>query len=540
MVRISGKIVDVISGRIYAGEIQVEGTKIVRIIELHDAPDFYIIPGLIDAHIHIESSMVTPCAFAVEAVSRGTTGVVSDPHEIANVLGVKGVEYMIEEAGKVPLKFWFGAPSCVPATTFESSGAVLDSEKVRMLLEKKEILYLSEMMNFPGVINGDKEVLKKLSLAQKYNKPVDGHSPGLTGEDLKKYVNAGISTDHECSTLDEAMEKIALGMKILIREGSAARNLEALKSLIKTNPEKVMLCSDDLHPEMLMKRHINGLVSALLREGFDLFDVLRSCTRNPSDHYKLNSGLLQEGDSADFIVTDDLYNMNILETWINGKKVYDKGKVLFSVSGINHLNNFNAKEIRIDDIMVLEYSKKARVIQAIDGELLTRELIVDLTKKKHRLPDTSADILKIVLKERYKDKPPVIGFINGFGLKSGAIASSVAHDSHNIISIGADDEDIVNAVNQVIKMKGGLCVSVKGKHFSLPLPVAGIMTDSSVAETAKIYKELSEKVKSVGCNLSAPFMTLSFMALLVIPELKISDSGLFDGRSFNHVQLFLD
>jgi adenine deaminase len=538
--KLAGKIVDVISKKIFPGELEISEGIIVRISHVKDVPDVYILPGLIDSHIHIESSMVTPAAFASEAVSRGTTGVVSDPHEIANVLGIEGVDYMITEAAKVPMKFWFGAPSCVPATSFESSGAVLGYEKVKQLLVRKEILYLSEMMNFPGVINGNEEVLNKLKIARDLKKPVDGHAPGLTGEDLKKYIRAGISTDHECSTLDEAKEKIQLGMKILIREGSAARNLDALKTLIRTNPEMVMLCSDDLHPEMLQKRHIEKLVSKLIIEEFDLFDVLRSCTMNPALHYKLNAGLLQKGDPADFIITNDIRVMNILETWIDGIKVFDRGEVLFNFKTSPHFNRFNSTEIETGDINITGSKGKIRVIQATDGELLTRELIADLDKSPSQLPDTAVDLLKIVLKERYKDLPPVTGFIKGFGLKSGAFASSVAHDSHNIISVGTNDEDIVGAVNQVIKMKGGLSVSLNGELFSLPLPIAGIMSDMTVAETARKYEELSSKVKSMGCGLSAPFMTLSFMALLVIPELKISDSGLFDGRSFRHVPLFLD
>jgi adenine deaminase len=537
---IAGQLIDIHERQVYPAEITVREGIIDKVKKVRSVPKRYIMPGLTDAHIHIESSMVTPGSFARAAVSRGTTAVVSDPHEIANVLGIEGVKYMIKEAGKVPLKFFFGAPSCVPATSFESSGATINSEGVKQILDLPEIKYLAEMMNFPGVIYNDGEVIRKIEIARKLHKPVDGHAPGLRGELLKKYVFAGITTDHECTTLEEAREKISLGMKILIREGSAARNLNELKELFNTDPENIMLCSDDLHPEMLMKRHIDKLVSKLISEGFDMFDVIRSCTINPALHYGLDTGLLQPGQPADFIVVDDFRKMNILETWINGEKVFEKERVLFDYEKAAPVNNFNCSEVKKEAIEIVASGSKLRVIEAFDGNLVTKEIIVQVVKGEIIEPDLKSDILKIIVKDRYKDLPPAIGFIRGFGLKSGAFAGSVAHDSHNIICAGTNDSDIAAAINEVVRMKGGLAV-VNGRHTdSLPLPVAGIMSDEPVDKVASAYEKLSDIVKSCGSRMSAPFMTLSFMALLVIPDLKLSDNGLFDGREFKRVELFAD
>jgi adenine deaminase len=505
-----------------------------------DSPDVFILPGLIDAHIHIESSMVTPGAFGFEAVKHGTTAVVSDPHEIANVLGIEGVLYMIQDSLKSPVKFWFGAPSCVPATIYETSGAVLTSNDVESLLIRPEINYLSEMMNFPGVIYSDSEVLGKIEAARKLGKPVDGHAPGLTGPDLKRYIASGISTDHECSTLEEAKEKISLGMKVLIREGSAARNLDSLKELFKFAPDMLMLCSDDLHPEMLIKGHINILIGRLIRDGFNPFDVVRSSTINPVNHYKLDSGLLQKGDRADFILTPDLKSMEIIETWIGGVKMLGQGQRTFSYLPGKPVNNFKCTSISENDIKVINLNVKMRVIRAVDGELLTKELRLDVLPGIMVTADTDNDILKIVVKERYHDAPPVTGFINGFGLKAGAFASSIAHDSHNIVCIGTNDRDIVAAINEIVRLKGGLAVASGGGISSLRLDIGGIMTTRSCEEVAGEYTHLNEMVASLGCSMAAPFMTLSFMALLVIPELKIGDKGLFDVKKFRPVSLFIE
>ncbi len=537
--KIFGQLVDIHCRDIYPVKISILNGRIRSIERVADAPDVFILPGLIDAHIHIESSMITPGAFAMAAVRHGTTGVVSDPHEIANVLGSEGVRFMISDGKKVPVRFWFGAPSCVPATCFETSGAKLDNVAVEELLELPEIYYLSEMMNFPGVIYDDAEVILKMDSAKRHGKPIDGHAPGLTGDMLRKYVKAGISTDHECSSIEEAHEKLALGMKILIREGSAARNLKALKQLFVSHPDKVMLCSDDLHPEMLKERHINKLISALVCEGYDVFDVIRSTTVNPSQHYGLEAGLLREGDNADFIVVDSLQQMNVRETWIDGRKVFGDGKVLFSYRPGKPVNRFVSSLITSDDIRINNLNKKIRLIEAFDGELLTRSSEIDAGTKEYIEPDVNKDILKIVVKNRYNDGPPQAAFIKGFGLKRGAFASSVAHDSHNIIAVGTNDEDIVKAVNEIVMHKGGLAVSSDGKICSLKLDIAGIMTTRTCDEVAREYEKLNEMVKAMNCKMASPFMTLSFMALLVIPELKIGDKGLFDVTRFEPVSLFV-
>lgn len=536
----TGKLVDIHAREIYSAELSIENGILKNIERIEESEEQYIIPGFIDSHVHIESSMVTPGSFAAEAVSRGTIGVVSDPHEIANVLGIEGVKFMIEDAKKVPLRFFFGAPSCVPATSFETAGAVISQSNVDELLAMEEIKYLSEMMNFPGVVFDDPEVHGKLKIAGKYNKPVDGHAPALSGEPLKKYISAGITTDHECTSLDEALEKISLGMKILIREGSAARNLDALKPLLKIHPDKVMLCSDDLHPEMLAERHINKIVSNLINEGFDIFDTIRSCTINPALHYKLETGLLKPGDPADFLITENPRSMNIKETWINGIKVYGSGRVNFKYAGSEKKNKFNCSEININNLEIPGIKGKMRVIEAVDGDLFTRELFQITEPGKSSGYDLQNDILKIIVKDRYVDMPPAIGFIKGFGLKKGAFASSVAHDSHNIICAGTNDNDIVAAVNEIVRLKGGLAVADGKNVKSIQLDIAGIMSDKPVIEIAAGYKMLSDLVKSMGCKMSSPFMTLSFMALLVIPELKLSDKGLFDGRTFSFVPLYAD
>ena len=538
--KVSGKLVDIHTGDIYPACISIKDGKIENIEKVNSAPNVFIMPGLIDSHIHIESSMVTPGAFAMAAVKHGTCGVVSDPHEIANVLGIKGVEFMINDAKKVPLNFFFGAPSCVPATIYESNGANLDHTEVRRLLKMHEIKYLSEMMNFPGVIHDDTEVIKKLNYAKELGKPIDGHAPGLTGKSLQKYIKAGISTDHECSSLKEAREKISLGMKILIREGSAAKNLNSLKALFNTNPDMVMLCSDDLHPEMLQKRHINKLIAGLIADRFNEFDVIRSATVNPSEHYTLDAGLLRPGDSADFIVVDSLDKMNVQETWIRGKKVFSNGKVLFKYQEGRPINKFNCSKVNESDIKVKNKYSDLRIIVAEEGELVTAEIHGSSGGSEYVTPDIGSDVLKIVVKDRYKDFPPSVGFIKGFGLKQGAFASSIAHDSHNIISVGTNDRDIVNSINEIVRMKGGLAVSSGKTRESLKLNIGGIMTTRSVDEIAHDYDKLNLLVNSFGSKMKAPFMTLSFMALLVIPDLKIGDQGLFDVKKFEQVSLFVE
>jgi adenine deaminase len=536
--KITGKIVDVHQRRIYYGTVTISAGIIESIEENESGPDDYIMPGLTDAHVHIESSMLVPSHFAVAAVRHGTVAVVADPHEIGNVLGKEGVEFMTENARNVPLKILFGAPSCVPATDSESSGARIDSDDIIELLKNEKIGFLAEMMNFPGVVHDDPEVLRKLEAARRAGVPVDGHAPGLSGEDLKKYISAGITTDHECTTLDEALEKIAGGMKILIREGSAAKNLEALAPLLESNPDDVMLCSDDLHPETLEKGHINRLVARLIGMGYDIFSVIRAASLNSAEHYRLKTGLLREGDPADFIITEDPLKMNIKQTFIDGKCVFDGEKTLFSPGEIVKVNRFNCSHLLPAEIKVPNTGNRIRVIVARNGELLTGSETAETGTGKYVEPHPEEDLLKIVVKERYNDRPPAVAFIRGFGMKSGAMASSVAHDSHNIIAVGTNDRDIISAINMIADARGGMSVVSGDGAEILKLPVAGIMSDIPVTAMARRYERLSESVRSLGCRLDAPFMTLSFMALLVIPELKLSDRGLFDGLAFRHVSLF--
>lgn len=529
----SGNIVDIKNRRIFPGTVSVVAGKIASVIPSENVPDVYILPGFIDAHIHIESSMVTPQAFAKIALTHGTVATVSDPHEIANVCGMEGVEFMIQDGNKSPLKFFFGAPSCVPATGFENAGATLGSAAVDRLLASDDIWYLSEMMNYPGVLADDPEILAKIRSAQKYGKPVDGHAPGLRGDQARKYIDAGISTDHECTTLDEATERIAFGMKIIIREGSAAKNFEALHPLIASHPEMVMFCSDDKHPDDLLKGHINLLVKRGLALGYDLFDLLQIACVNPVQHYHLPVGTLHPNDPADFIVVDNLKDFNVRKTIIDGIDTAE----LPGNNGADKTDAVNQFNIGPMQISALEKSGMAQestpVIEAIDGSLVTEKTSAVLHVKNGFLqPDPTNDILKIVVVNRYKTGPPAIGFIKNFHLKECAIASTVAHDSHNIIAVGSSDELLLHAINKLIDSRGGLSAVSPDRSIHLPLPIAGLMSDQSCQETGRFYEEISAFAKARGCNLNAPFMTLSFMALLVIPKIKISDMGMFDAENF--------
>ncbi len=538
---VKGNIVDVVNKEVFKGEIFIENGLIVDIAKKNVDENVYILPGLIDSHIHVESSMLIPSEFAKVAVRSGTVAIVTDPHEIANVLGMEGVEYMIEDGNTVPFKFFFGAPSCVPATNFETSGYVFDSKSVEKLLQRDDILYLSEMMNFPGVVFNDQEVHAKIEMSKKLNKPIDGHAPGLSGDELRKYASAGITTDHECSTLEEAIEKIKVGIKIQIREGSAAKNLEALYSLIDEFPNDVMLCSDDRHPDDLLKGHVDYLVRKCNEKRLDIFNVLRAVTYNPVKHYGLNVGLLQKNDSADFIIIDNLDDFKVQQTYINGEIVFDNGNVLIKSVNNKILNNFNVDIIAKSDLEVEAKGEKIRVIEAIDGELFTKTLIVDAKIKNGLVvQDIENDILKISVVNRYKKSKIITGFIKNFGFKTGAIASSIAHDSHNIIAVGANDSDLLNAINKVIENRGGVAVSNNGKIYDLPLPIAGLMSNNPAEEVALAYEKINKITKEIGTKLKAPLMTLSFMALLVIPEFKIGDKGLFDGNKFEFVDLFVN
>lgn len=539
--QIQGQIVDIINKRIFSGEISVENGKIISIIEKEHNVTAYILPGFIDSHIHIESSMLVPSEFAKIAVLHGTVATISDPHEIANVLGKDGVYYMIENGKKVPLKFHFGAPSCVPATFFETAGAVIDSEEIKELMAHPDIYYLAEMMNYPGVLFDDEEVLKKIAWAKHFNKPVDGHAPGLRGEPIKKYISAGISTDHECFSYDEAAEKLSLGMKVIIREGSAAKNFDALIDLLPENYENMMFCSDDKHPDDLILGHINQLCARAIAKGFDVFKVLQVACFNPVKHYKMDVGLLQENDAADFIVVENLTDFKVKQTYINGELVAENGKSFVQHIDFEKPNNFNTSAKVLNDFEVKSSAKTIRVIEALEGQLITNEIhctpkIVD----GNLVSDVENDVLKMAVINRYSNAEPAIAFIKNFGLKKGAIASSVAHDCHNIVVVGTSDEEILNAVNLIIENTGGICAVNGNEKKSLALPVAGIMSDQNGWEAGRLYQEIDAMAKELGSSLKAPFMTLSFMALLVIPDLKLSDKGLFSGKQFAFTDLVVE
>ena len=536
---LSGNIIDIVARRIYSGTITVSDGFISFIKEEPLDPSFpYIMPGFIDSHIHIESSMLIPSEFARLAVVHGTVATVSDPHEIANVLGLDGIEFMLANSRSVPFKFFFGAPSCVPATGFESAGASITPNDIEHLLARDDIYYLSEMMNYPGVLLEFPDVQSKLTSAIRHKKPVDGHAPGLSGSDLVKYTRSGISTDHECFTLEEALEKINLGMKILIREGSAARNFDALHPLLASHPDLLMFCSDDRHPDDLINSHINELVKRSLELGYDLFDVLRASSFNANQHYNLNVGLLQIGDPADFIVVDNLDSLNVIKTFISGNLLADNSISLIQPVNADPVNNFNIEDLNLSDLSIKSKNTHIRVIEAIDGQLVTGE-IIEKPKiiNNNIISDTDKDILKIAVVNRYQKSPVSIGFIKNFKLSRGALASSIAHDSHNIIAVGVSDEELLEAVNIIIQNKGGISV-VDGENTNyLSLPFAGLMSCDDGYKVAEKYHQLNSIARSLGCPFESPFMTLSFMALLVIPKLKLSDKGLFDSTTFDFVDL---
>lgn len=537
---VKGNIVDIRNKKIFSGQLFAENGRVTNISTISENEDRslpYILPGFIDSHVHIESSMLVPSEFARLAVVHGTVATVSDPHEIANVCGAEGVQFMIDNGNTVNFKFNFGAPSCVPATAFETAGDKLDAADVTALLSRTDVKYLSEMMNFPGVINDDPEVMKKIAAAKNADKPVDGHAPGLSGEPLKKYVAAGISTDHECFTEQEAKEKLSLGMKILIREGSAAKNFEALAGLLHDHAANMMFCSDDKHPDSLVSGHINQLCCRAVKKGIDVFKVLLAACINPVEHYRLEVGTMRVGEPADFIMVNNLQHFEVLKTFINGECVAEEGSSKIKSMPAKPINRFHAtpvsaKNLRCDPADHL-INGLLPVIEALDGQLITKKLMTHpLIENGSVISDVKNDILKLAVVNRYHNAAPAIGFIKNFGLKSGAIASSVAHDSHNIIAVAGDDESLVRAINLIIKEKGGIsCVSNETEKI-LPLPVAGLMSMDDGCKVAAAYSALDAMAKSLGSTLSSPFMTLSFMALLVIPSLKLSDRGLFDGDNF--------
>lgn len=536
--KIQGQIVSIAERSIFPGEITVENGHITSIEKKPTNEKGYLMPGFVDAHVHIESSMLVPSEFARLAVIHGTVATVSDPHEIGNVLGVAGVQFMVDNGNQVPFKFNFGAPSCVPATSFETAGAEIGPQEIRKLLEDPQIRYLAEMMNYPGVIYDDPVVHEKIAIAHELGKPVDGHAPGLRGEGLQKYLAAGITTDHECFTHEEALEKLQLGMKILIREGSAAKNFEALIGLLPDHYAHMMFCSDDKHPDDLIEGHINQLAARAIKKGMDLYQVLQVACLNPIDHYGLDVGQMRVGDPADFIRVNDLENFQVKDCWINGECVSKEGQSQIQPVAVESLNHFNTSPKQPADFQIMGKASDIRVIEALDGELITRPLtMAALSKGDLLISDPSRDLLKIAVVNRYQDAPPAVAFIKGFGLKNGALASCVGHDSHNIIAVGTDDEQLCQAVNLIIQHKGGISAVSGRQEQILPLPIAGIMSGDDGVKVGQAYAQIDAFAKAIGSTLQAPFMTLSFMGLLVIPSLKLSDKGLFDGDKFEFVAL---
>ena len=539
MKEFKGNIVDIANKQIIKGKVEVENGKILSITPCDEVPNQFILPGFIDAHVHVESSMLIPSEFARLAVKQGTVATISDPHEIGNVLGRSGVEYMVNNGNKTPFKFFFGAPSCVPATTFETAGAEIDLEDLRALFQLPRVNYLAEMMNYPGVLFRDEAVMAKIELAKSLNKRVDGHAPGLRGEDAKKYIEAGIETDHECFTKEEALDKLKYGMKILIREGSAAKNFEALWTLIDEYPKETMLCSDDKHPNDFVLGHINKLVARAIAKGCDLYNVLQAACLNPIEHYNMDVGQLRTGDPADFCIVEDLKDFKVKQTIIDGNIVFENGEVKFPRVEAEVPNNFNCNPIELSQLKVPATSDEVRVIVVEDGQLVTKETAHTLKSKNGELlADVESDVLKIVVVNRYFDAQPAVAFIKNFGLKEGAIASCVAHDSHNIIAVGTNDADLQKAINLIIREKGGISLANGKEEEVLGLPVAGIMTTDDGEKVAARYEFLDKRSKQLGAKLTSPYMTLSFCALLVIPQLKLSDKGLFDGGAFEFVSLY--
>jgi adenine deaminase len=531
--------IDIENKLMFPAEVTIQNGNIISVLKTNATVENYILPGFVDAHVHIESSMLVPTEFAKKSVIHGTIATVSDPHEIANVLGKDGVYYMLENAKKSPLKFNFGAPSCVPATNFETAGANVNVDDIDELMLLDEIKYLAEMMNYPGVLFNDKMVMDKIAIAQKYNKPVDGHAPGLTGEKAIQYINAGISTDHECFTYEEAKFKLEHGMKVLIREGSAAKNFDALIDLLHEYPNEIMFCSDDKHPDDLMLGHVNLLVKRAIAKEIDVFKVLQAACVNPVKHYKLDVGLLKVNDKADFIIVNNLQDFEVLETYIDGNLVAKNGVSNIETKPEKIVNNFSVNLKQPIDFKIQLSSAKIKVIEVLDGQLITNTYVgnIILDEQHKAISNVDDDILKIAVVNRYYDAPVAIAFIKNFGLKKGALASSVAHDSHNIIVVGVDDESMCKAVNAIIVEKGGLSVTDGNITNVLPLPIAGLMSAESCEIVAEKYTNLVNLTKEIGCTLHSPFMSLSFMALLVIPQLKLSDKGLFDGDIFQFCNL---
>ncbi len=536
MAVISGQIVDLHRKQIFPGKIHTDGNRITRIEPTEESvDDGFLMPGFVDAHVHIESSLLVPSAFAHLAVRQGTVATVSDPHEIANVCGLEGIRFMVSNSKTVPLKFHFGVPSCVPATGFETSGAVIGPQEVQQLMEWEEMFFLSEVMNFPGVLQRQADLMAKIEAAKEFNKPIDGHAPGLMGDDARDYFAYGITTDHECFTLDEGKFKAKLGVNILIREGSAARNFDALIPLLSEYPQQIMFCSDDKHPDDLLKGHINELCSRAVKAGYSLWDTLQAACLNPVKHYRMKVGLLREGDAADFIRVSDLSDFQVLECWIEGAQVFNRGYVAFNLPQVYPLNRFRSRKVRLQEF-VSPVKGKVKAITAVDRQLVTGKALIGPFDSPNLESDISQDLLKLTVVNRYKENPPAIAWITGFGLKKGAFASTVAHDSHNIVAAGVDDKSLAMVVNALMETRGGLAWTDGMKTEVLPLEVAGLMSTKNGETVAEWYADFNKSLTELGSAMPAPFMTLSFMALLVIPSLKLSDQGLFDGDKFRFTQ----
>lgn len=542
---IKGQYVDLHHCNIFPARLVIEGGRILDIEPIDSAPSQWLIPGFVDAHVHIESSMLAPSEFAPLAMANGTIATISDPHEIGNVLGIEGVRWMVENGKTTPFYFHFGAPSCVPATHFETAGAAISLGEIETLFREGSCQYLAEMMNWPGVIFKDPEVMAKLELSKKWLKPIDGHAPGLRGDQAKAYFDKGIQTDHECFAEDEAREKAALGVKILIREGSAARNFDALISIIEQYPDQVMFCSDDKHPDDLIRGHINGLVSRAIALGYNIFDIYRSATILPMEHYQLPCGRLRVGDPADFVVLDSLEEAKVSATFIRGIQVFGKEVGLWKPTPVAStpnafqphfpsLGDYSISSSGVDKSLV-------RVIEAVEGQLITKEIHAELPVRDGFIQSNhEGDILKLAVVNRYQKASPALAFIRGFGLKGAAIASSVAHDSHNIVAVGGSDLLIKRAVDALMRVGGGICLVHEEGEEILPLPIAGLMSDRDGFWVGEQYEKLTALARQFQSTPKAAFMLLSFMALLVIPALKLSDKGLFNGQDFRFVDLEVD
>ncbi len=543
-------LVNVLSGTIHRASVAVKDGFIVglesvaKAKKVIDLEGRYLAPGLIDAHVHLESSMVSVPQFARAVVPRGTTCVVTDCHEIANVMGVEGVTYVLSQSKLVPLDVFIMLPSCVPATHLETSGASIGVEELRELVDEPGVIGLGEVMNYPGVISGDPGILSKIAMFE--GKPIDGHAPGVRGKDLSAYILAGPDSDHECVDPKEACEKVKKGMYVFIREGSEARNLaDLIGAVLSGDSTRFCLCTDDRHPADLLERgHMDSVVRYAIELGLPPVTAIQLATINTASRFGLNDrGAIAPGRIADMIVLDDLDNMDVSMVFKRGKLVGAAYESVFELEfeSVAPEPSFHVKEIEESRLKLFAEGGSARAIRVVGGQVVTEIDLIDVVNVGEEfLPDTQADVLKIVVIERHKGTGNIgVGLVRGFGLKKGAIASSVAHDSHNIIAVGASDEDILCAAKRIIELKGGQVVAVNGAcRAELPLPIAGLMSDMPLENVSKIQDVLKEEAESLGCLLENPFMAMSFLALPVIPRLKITDMGLVDVDTFSFVPVF--